>query len=48
MTVSQAPPIVDGPWTAEPFVCVHGTELWAEPEGLQIMAWMAEHREKTG
>lgn len=37
VTISEAPPIVRGPFTGGPFVCPHGVAFWLEPTGEQLM-----------
>jgi len=39
ITVSTAPPLVDGPYENASFVCPHGTTFWIAPTGEQIAAW---------
>ena len=39
ITVSEQPPLVDGPYTTDPYTCPHGTTYWIEPTGEQIAAW---------
>ena len=39
ITVSTRAPLVQGPYTTEPFVCPHGTRYWIEPTGEQIAQW---------
>lgn len=41
VTISEAPPLVAGPYTVEPFVCPHGVTYWIEPTGEQIAHWVA-------
>ncbi len=39
VTVSTAPPLVEGPYENEGFKCPHGTTYWVQPTGEQIMQW---------
>lgn len=39
-TVSDLPPLVAGPYTADPFICPRGTSYWLEPTGEQIAKWV--------
>lgn len=39
-TVSTLPPLVPGPYTTAPFICLHGTAFWIEPTGEQIAEWV--------
>lgn len=39
ITVSEAPPLVAGPYTTEGFTCPHGVTYWIEPTGEQIAQW---------
>lgn len=39
VTVSAAPPLVDGQFTTPAFVCPHGVPYWIEPTGEQLAAW---------
>jgi hypothetical protein len=43
ITVSTSPPLVDGPYTADPFTCPHGVRYWMEPTGGQVARWLAEN-----
>ena len=45
MTVSEAAPLICGPFTSDPFECACGVWLWAEPTGEQVAEWLAEYRE---
>ncbi len=40
--VSTLPPLVDGPYTADPHTCPHGTTYFAEPTGEQIAQWVKD------
>lgn len=42
ITVSTARSLVAGPYTADPFVCPHGTYYWIEPTGEQITQWVKD------
>lgn len=42
VTVSDQPPLVEGPYTVHPFICPHGVKLWPEPTGEQIATWARE------
>lgn len=42
VTVSTSPPLVRGPYTADPFTCPHGVAYWIEPTGEQIARWAAD------
>lgn len=42
ITVSICRPLVAGPYTADPFVCPHGTWFWLEPTGDQIAEWVRD------
>lgn len=40
VTVSTAPPIVQGPFTGGTFLCPHDVLFYLEPTGEQIMCWV--------
>jgi hypothetical protein len=40
VTVSELPPLVIGPYTADPFICPHKVTFWVEPTGEQIAQWV--------
>jgi hypothetical protein len=42
ITVSTLPPLVEGPYTTDPFTCPHGTTYWIEPTGEQIAQWVRD------
>lgn len=42
ITVTTQPPLVAGPYTAEPLECPHGVTYWFEPTGEQIAAWVRD------
>jgi hypothetical protein len=42
VTVSTEPPLVEGPYTTEAFVCPHSTRYWIEPTGEQIAQWVKD------
>jgi hypothetical protein len=39
ITVSTAPPLVEGEFENAGFRCPHGTTFWMQPTGEQIAAW---------
>lgn len=39
VTISTAPPIVQGPYTVDGMTCPHGIAYWWEPTGEQIAKW---------
>lgn len=39
VTVSTAPPLIQGPYEQAGFVCPHGTTYWLEPTSEQIARW---------
>lgn len=42
VTVSEAEPLVIGPYTTAPITCPHGTVYWMEPTGEQIAQWVKD------
>lgn len=42
VTVSTEPPLVEGPYTTEAFICPHKVRFWIEPTGEQIARWVKD------